>query len=137
LGGGKVSRIVVRWHNQDQNVVLEEFRTEWDWEELTEAMKSSFELIAKGKKPGALIIDMNHPDAVKNIQAGSYARFQRIRAYVPDNLSNILVVGVSPIMQSLARIFISAVKNTKVKVEFVESLEEADHLLEAFYNRTA
>lgn len=127
-----MSRIEVRWYNESDNIVIQEFSGEWDWDELNEAMKTSFEWMGKVEKPAALIVDMHHPDSVKNIQAGAYAKFQRIRAFVPLNLGLIIVVGVSPIMQSLARMFIMAVKHTKVRVEFVTSLGDVDRLLEDF-----
>lgn len=132
-----MSSIDIRWYDEGQNVVVQEYRAEWRWEQLTHAMRTSFALMSHQDKPTALIVDMDHPDSMRRAEVGSFAQFQEIRKMAPPNLHLIIVVGVSTLMQSLARVYILAINSMKVRVEFVETLAHADQLLADFTSSSA
>jgi hypothetical protein len=108
--------IVTRWDNKKQTVILLEFETEWDWDELEAAVQKADQLIGSVEHFVDLIIDLEGTTIPRDILTA--AKTLLASGEARPNEGARVVVGangaIRTIYQTLQKTFNNAVEGREI-----------------------
>lgn len=121
--------IVTRWDNKKQTVVLLEFESEWNWQELEEAVRKADQLIGSVEHFVDLIIDLEGATIPRDVMTA--AKTLLASGEARPNEGARVVVGangaIRAIYQTVQKTFNSAVEGREVL--FAPNMRDARAIL--------
>ncbi len=118
------------------NVIFGKFLGPYTWDDYSQLVLGIFELTRQVKGEVAAIADMDVPVVSDTGARRAFIRFREIYDLMPSNLKLVVVVGIREPMRTLNQAFITAVVRGNPRIEFVDSMEKAEQLVNEFLHST-
>lgn len=119
--------ITASWYDETQRVILQRYQGRWTWEELSIAAGTARALTASVPHSVVLFIDMSDSNQIP--QGNVLSQGRAIFNMMPPNMTQIIVVAQSQIIEVFANLVIKMLPNWRNRVKFVKSIEEGKRLL--------
>ncbi len=119
--------ITAGWYDETQRVILQRYQGRWTWEELSIAAGTARALTASVPHSVVLFIDMSDSNQIP--QGNVLSQGRAIFNMMPSNMTQIIVVAQSQIIEVFANLVIKMLPNWRNRVKFVKSIEEGKRLL--------
>ena len=119
--------ITAGWYDETQRVILQRYQGRWTWEELSIAAGTTRALTASVPHAVVLFIDMSDSNQIP--QGNVLSQGRAIFNMMPSNMTQIIVVAQSQIIEVFANLVIKMLPNWRNRVKFVKSIEEGKRLL--------
>ena len=119
--------ITAGWYDETQRVILQRYQGRWTWEELSEAASTTRALTASVPHTVVLFIDMSDSNQIPQGNVLSHGR--AIFNMMPPNMTQIIVVAQSQIIEVFANLVVKMLPNWRNRVKFVKSIVEGKRLL--------
>ena len=115
----------VGWDDPNQTVIVVVMREGWDWGDYFVAVNQTYDMIRDVNHKVDVIIS----GAVLRIPRGDMlSQLRKIRKLRPENMGELVLVGVNTFVRSIAGAFGRVYRNT-VPVYFADSVREARSIL--------
>jgi hypothetical protein len=119
--------ITAGWYDETQRVILQRYQGRWTWEELSIAAGTTRALTASVPHTVVLFIDMSDSNQIP--QGNVLSQGRAIFNMMPSNMTQIIVVAQSQIIEIFANLVVKMLPNWRNRVKFVKSIEEGKRLL--------
>ena len=119
--------ITAGWYDETQRVILQRYQGRWTWEELSIAAGTTRALTASVPHTVVLFIDMSDSNQIP--QGNVLSQGRAIFNMMPSNMTQIIVVAQSQIIEVFANLVIKMLPNWRNRVKFVKSIEQGKRLL--------
>ena len=119
--------ITAGWYDETQRVILQRYQGRWTWEELSIAAGTARALTASVPHTVVLFIDMSDSNQIP--QGNVLSQGRAIFNMMPSNMTQIIVVAQSQIIEIFANLVVKMLPNWRNRVKFVKSIEEGKRLL--------
>ena len=119
--------ITAGWYDETQRVILQRYQGRWTWEELSIVAGTTRALTASVPHTVVLFIDMSDSNQIP--QGNVLSQGRAIFNMMPSNMTQIIVVAQSQIIEVFANLVIKMLPNWRNRVKFVKSIEQGKRLL--------
>jgi hypothetical protein len=120
--------VTVRWDNEDHTVLRLDFEAPWTWAEQQQAIDQAKPMAESVSWTVDIICDLHNGPEFPLGFPMKYLR--RTAEMVPNNAGITIVVGASPLVQSLLLATMQVFANVKYRTFFAHSLEDAYAMLD-------
>ena len=119
--------ISTTWYDEEHRVIGVKFDVDWGWDELRDSMEEEAKLAATVSHNLVALVDMSHTKVFPkgNILAQGHSTIVSL----PDNITQIVVVIRSRLIEVFAGLVIDMMPVWRNRVKFVKTVEEGQQLV--------
>ena len=119
--------ISTTWYDEDHRVIWIKFDVNWGWDELNKGLEEEAKLAATVSYNLVAFVDMSQTKVFP--QGNILAQGRSTIGNIPDNVTQIVVVIQSRLIEVFAGLVIDMMPSWRNRVKFVKTVEEGQKLV--------